>query len=184
MRKNFGVNTYLFPQPVMIIGTYDENGAPNAMNAAWGGICDFDKIIIDMSEHKTTDNIAQNKSFTVAFGTAEYVSACDYVGVVSGNDVPDKFAKSGFTERRGEFVNAPVINELPVTFECELLKIEEDGRYIGKIINVSADERFLDENGEPDLSKFTPITFDPVHNTYIALGQVVGNAFSSGENDK
>lgn len=181
MRKNFGVKTYIYPQPVLIIGTYDENGNANAMNAAWGGICDYNKVAVDLGNHQTTDNIAKTNAFTVAIADAEHVIACDYVGVVSGRKEPDKMKKAGFTTVKSEFVNAPVINELPITLECELLKIVDGGMYIGKIINVSADEKYLGEDGEPDLSKFCPITFDPVHHKYIALGEEVGQAFSDGK---
>ena len=184
MRKNFGVKTYIYPQPVLIIGTYDESGNPDAMNAAWGGICDYDKVAVDLGSHKTTDNIAVTKAFTVAVADAAHVVGCDYVGVVSGRNEPDKMKKAGFTTIKSEFVNAPVINELPITLECELLKIVDGGMYIGKIVNVSADEKYLGEDGEPDLSKFTPITFDPVHHKYIALGEEVGQAFSDGKKIK
>ena len=184
MRKNFGVKTYIYPQPVLIIGTYDENGKPDAMNAAWGGICDYDKVAVDLGSHQTTDNIAITKAFTVAVADAAHVVECDYVGVVSGRNEPDKMEKAGFTTVKSEFVNAPVINELPITLECELLKIVDGGMYIGKIVNVSADEKYLGEDSEPDLSKFTPITFDPVHHKYIALGEAVGQAFSDGKKIK
>lgn len=181
MRKNFGVKTWLYPQPVMIIATYNEDGSANAMNAAWGGIADYDKVVVDLSEHKTTENIARTGAFTVACADTQHIAACDYVGIVSGKDVPDKFEKAGFTSVKSDFVNAPVINELPVTLECELLEIDNDGRYIGKIVNVSADEKYLGDDGLPDLGRFTPITFDTVHNGYIALGEKVGNAFSDGK---
>ena len=180
MRKNFGAKTYIYPQPVLIIGTYDENGKPDAMNAAWGGICGSDKVMVELGSHQTTDNISKTKAFTVAVADKENVIASDFVGVVSGRKDPDKMAKSGFTTVKSEFVNAPVINELPITLECELEDII-NGMYIGKIINVSVDEKFLGEDGEPDLAKFTPITFDPVHHKYIALGDEVGSAFSDGK---
>lgn len=179
MRKNFGAKTYVYPQPVLIIGTYDEKGKADAMNAAWGGICGADKIMVDLGSHQTTDNIAVTKAFTVAVADVENTTACDYVGVVSGRNEPNKMEKAGFTTVKSEFVNAPVINELPITLECELEK-KIDGMYIGKIVNVSADEKYLGEDGLPDLAKFTPITFDPVHHKYIALGDVVGNAFKDG----
>ena len=180
MRKNFGAKTYLYPQPVMIIGTYDENGNANAMNAAWGGICGYDEVIVDLGSHKTTDNIAVTKAFTVAVADVKHVVECDYVGIASGRDDADKMKKAGFTTVKSEFVNAPVINELPLTLECELKSVT-DGKYIGKIINVSCDEEFLGADGLPDLSRFTPITFDPVHHKYIALGEEVGKAFSDGK---
>ena len=180
MRKNFGAKPYLYPQPVLMIATYDENGNPNCMNAAWGGICDYDKIMLDLGSHKTTDNIAQSKAFTVSVGDAEHVSSCDYVGIVSGNDVPDKFARAGFTAVKSEFVNAPIICELPLTIECELAEIVNGEWYVGRIVNVSADESILGTDGKPDLGLFHPITFDTVHNQYLALGDVVGRAFSDG----
>lgn len=183
MRKNFGAKTYLYPQPVMIIATYDENGKANAMNAAWGGIFGYDEIIVDLGTHKTTDNLAITKAFTVAIADTAHIVECDYVGVVSGNTEPQKMEKAGFTTVKSEFVNAPVINELPLSLECELIK-EFDGKYIGKIVNVSCDEKFVGEDGLPDLSKFTPITFDPVHHKYIALGDAVGQAFSDGNKIK
>ena len=181
MRKDFGVQTWLYPQPVIIIGTYDENGVPNAMNAAWGGICDYDKIIVDLAEHKTTDNIAKTNAFTIAFADSAHAVACDYVGMVSGRDVPDKFARAGFTAEKSRFVNAPVISELPVSIECELLKIEEDGRYIGRIVNVSADEKYLGADGLPDTGTFRPVLFDPIHQCYMETGREIGPAFKMGE---
>ena len=181
MRKNFGVKTWLCPQPVIILATYNEDGTPNAMNAAWGGICDFDKVCIDMSEHKTTENIARTHAFTLSFGTLKYAAACDYLGLVSGKDVPDKVSKAGFTTEKSGFVNAPILRELPVTLECELYKILDDGMYIGKIVNVSADEKFLGADGLPDYTSFTPITFDPIHDRYIALGDIAGQAFADGQ---
>lgn len=179
MRKNFGVKQFLYPMPVLIIATYDEFGKPNAMNAAWGGITDTDKISIAMSIHKTTDNIIKNKAFTVSIGTKEYVASCDYVGMVSGKKVADKFAKANFTALKSEFVNAPIIKELPITLECELYSYENEVM-VGKIINVSCDEKYLGVDGLPDLDKFTPITFDPIHHDYIELGEVVAEAFSVG----
>lgn len=179
MRKNFGSKTYLYPQPVMIIVTYNEDGTANAMNAAWGGICGEDLVMIDLGSHRTTDNIERTKAFTVAIADADHVIECDYVGIVSGYKEPEKMKKAGFTVSKSEYVNAPVINELPVSLECELYEIS-GSRYIGKIVNVSANEKILGEDGLPDLSKFTPITFDPVHHKYIALGKEVGKAFSDG----
>ena len=180
MRKNFGVKQFLYPMPVLIIATYDEEGCPNAMNAAWGGITDTDKISITMSSHKTTDNILKNKAFTVSIGTKEFLTSCDYVGIVSGNKEKDKFKKAGFTEVRSEFVNAPIINELPITLECELYSYENEVM-VGKIINVSCDEKYLGVDGLPDLDKFTPITFDPIHHDYLELGEAVGEAFRAGK---
>lgn len=178
-RKNFGVKTYLYPQPVMIIGTYDAEGKPNAMNAAWGGIVGSNEIIVDLGTHKTTENLKVNKAFTVSVADAEHVVACDYVGVESGTKVNDKMEKAGFTTVKSEFVNAPVINELPLVLECELKEVIGN-KYIGEIKNVSADESILDENGEVDLTKFSPIIYDPIHHGYYKMGEKVGNAFKDG----
>lgn len=180
MRKNFGPKPFLFPQPVMIIGTYDENGKANAMNAAWGGIVGMDEIIIDLSSHKTTDNILLNKAFTVSVADVEHMTACDYVGIVSANKELDKMEKAGFTTTKSEFVNAPVINELPLTLECELIDVIDGSKFLGKIKNVSIDENVLGEDGELSLEKFSPITYDTVHYGYYRLGEKVGNAFKDG----
>lgn len=181
MRKNFGAKTYLYPQPVMIIATYDENGKPNAMNAAWGGIVGSNEIIFDLGSHKTTDNIIHNKAFTVAVGDVDHVIECDYIGIVSANNVPDKLEKAGFTTVKSEFVNAPIINELPLSLECELVKVVDGSKFIGEIKNVSADEKILDSDGKIDLTKFAPITYDPANYGYYRLGEKVGNAFSDGK---
>lgn len=181
MRKNFGAQTYLYPMPVLIIATYDGSGNPDAMNAAWGGICEEGQIMLCLSEtHKTTKNILEKKAFTVSVADEAHMAACDYVGIVSGNREPDKFQKAGFHAIKSAFVDAPLIEELPMALECELLKVNEDGLIIGKIVNVCADERILDEKGKIDPQKFSPITFDPVNHTYIALGKKAGNAFRDG----
>lgn len=182
MRKNFGAKTWLYPMPVLIVGTYDEEGAPNAMNAAWGGIYDTNQVMVCLAEdHKTTDNIKKAGAFTVSFATAGTVVPCDYVGIVSANDCPDKFAKAGFHATRSEVVNAPVIEELPMTLECRLIKFNEDGICVGEIVNVSADESILDENGRVDAEKLDPIVYDSVTHAYRRLGNKVGQAFSDGK---
>ncbi len=182
MRKSFGAKPILYPQPVFILAAYDENGIPNAMNAAWGGLSEETEIMICLSaEHKTTENIIKTGAFTVSMADADYVAECDYVGVVSGNDEPDKFKKAGFTEVKSQLVNAPIINELPMCLECRLISYDKNTcRLFGEIVNVSADERVLNEKGKIDPAKLRPITFDPANNKYIVLGEVVGNAFSDG----
>lgn len=179
-RKNFGAKPFLFPQPVLIIGTYDEAGKANAMNAAWGGIVGQDEIIIDLSHHKTTENIMANRAFTVSAADVEHMVACDYVGLVSGSKEPKKMEKAGFSTTKSSYVNAPIINELPVTLECELVKVIDDSKYLGRILNVSADERVLGGDGEISLELFSPITYDTVHYGYYRLGGRVGNAFKDG----
>lgn len=181
MRKNFGAKTWVYPQPVFIIGSYDENGKADAMNAAWGGVYDANQIALCLSAgHKTTKNIKARGAFTVSFATAETVAACDYVGLASGNTVSDKMEKAGFHTVKSEFVDAPVIEELPMTLECKLVKVGEDGHIIGEIVNVSADEKILGEDGLISPEKLGAITFDSVHNIYLKLGEKVGNAFSDG----
>lgn len=181
MRKNFGAKTWMYPLPVLIVGSYDEAGRPDAMNAAWGGIYDSNQVILCLSAgHKTTKNIQARGAFTVSFADAAHVAACDYVGLVSANGTPDKFEKAGFHAEKSAFVDAPLIGELPLTLECRLVKIGEDGHIIGEIVNISADERILGEDGLPDAAKLQAITYDPVHNTYVRLGEQVGHAFSDG----
>lgn len=168
--------------PVLIIAAYDESGVANVMNAAWGGMHTDEHIGICITEgHKTTKNILASGAFTVSMATAEHVVACDYVGIVSGNNEPQKLAKSGFAVERSEVVNAPIIKELPMTLECELVSYDEASCHlVGRIVNVSADERILTD-GKIDYKKLRPITYDPINHHYIELGDVVGNAFSDGK---
>ena len=182
MRKNFGAKPMCYPMPVYIIGTYGADGTPNAMNAAWGGISEETEISICISaDHKTTENILSRKAFTVSMATAKYIAACDYVGIVSGNKEPDKFAKAGFHATKSQFVDAPLIDELPMALECELISYDpESCRLVGRIVNVSADESVLGDNGKVDVSKLQPITFDPMNNHYLVLGEKVGQAFHDG----
>jgi len=182
MRKNFGAKPMCYPMPVYIIATYGKDGTPNAMNAAWGGISEDQEISICISaDHKTTENILARKAFTVSMATAKYVAACDYVGIVSGSKEPDKFAKAGFHATKSEFVDAPLIDELPMAVECQLISYDPQScRLVGRIVNVSADESVLGENGKVDVSKLQPITYDPMNHHYLALGEKVGQAFQDG----
>ena len=182
MRKNFGAKEMCYPMPVFIIGTYNDDGTPNAMNAAWGGISEEQEISICVDAgHKTAENVQKRKAFTVSMATAQYVSACDYVGIVSGNKERDKFAKAGFHATRSAFVDAPLIEELPMALECRMLSYDpESCRLVGRIVNVCADESCLGADGKPDVSRLCPITFDPVHHRYLALGEAVGRAFHDG----
>lgn len=181
MRKNFGAKPLLYPQPVFIIGSYDENGVADAMNAAWGGISEANEISMCLSAgHKTVKNILKRGAFTVSMATADTVVPCDYVGMVSGNDVPDKLEKAGFHTVKSEFVDAPLIEELPLTVECRLISYDpETCRMVGEIVNVCAQESILTD-GNIDPMKLRPITFDGANNTYHVLGEKVGNAFSDG----
>lgn len=182
MRKDFGKQTWLYPMPVLIVAAYDEAGVPCCMNAAWGGVYDTDQVMVCLADdHKTTKNILASGAFTVSIADAAHVVEADYVGIVSGNKVPDKMQKAGLTTVRSEFVDAPIIKEFPMTIECKLLKFNEDGICIGEIVNVSADERVLAADGKIDPAKLEAITYDPVRHTYLKLGEKVGNAFSDGK---
>ena len=178
-RVDFGSKPWILPMPVLIIGTYDENGVPNAMNAVWGMVSDFKEVTISLGDHKTTENLAKNGDFTVSMATEATIAACDYVGIVSGVNVPDKFTKAGFHATKSSHVNAPLIDELPMALECRT-KSYIDDILVAEIVNVTVDESVLTD-GKIDMKKLKPITFDPVHNTYNALGEVVGNAFSDGK---
>jgi len=182
MRKNFGAKAMCYPMPVFIIGTYNEDGTPNAMNAAWGGISEETEITICVDDsHKTAENLLARKAFTVSMATAAQMVACDYVGIVSGNKEPDKFAKAGFHATKSEFVDAPLIDELPMALECEVISYDpETCRLVGNIVNVCADESVLGDNGKVDVQKLRPITYDPVNHQYLVLGESVGRAFQAG----
>ena len=182
MRKDFGIKTWLYPMPVFIVAAYDEAGTPNAMNAAWGGVYTDNMVGICIADnHKTTKNILASGAFTVSIANREHVVACDYVGIVSGNKVEDKFAKAGFHAIKSAHVNAPIIEELPMTLECELVSYDEDSCFMtGRIVNVSADERIISD-GKIDVEKLQPIIYDPVNHDYLVVGDKVGKAFSDGK---
>ena len=182
MRKNFGAKAMCYPMPVFIIGTYNADGSPNAMNAAWGGISEETEITICVDNaHKTAANLLARKAFTVSMATAKMMTACDYVGIVSGTKEPEKFAKAGFHATKSEFVDAPLIDELPMALECELLSYDEETcRLVGRIVNVCVDESVLGENGKVDVAKLAPITYDSMNHHYLVLGEKVGQAFHDG----
>lgn len=186
MRKNFGAHAHIYPQPVFIIASYDEDGTPDAMNAAWGSIADYSTIAMYLApSHKTVKNILQHKAFTVSMATEDYIVESDYVGIVSGNDVSDKLEKAELHTTKSEFVDAPIINELPMTLECELISYDTDtDLLLGKVVNLSADEAILDEAGKIDPTKLKPIIFDSIHASYLSLGNKVGNAFRDGNKIK
>ena len=186
MRKNFGVKPWTYPQPVFILAAYDEHGVPNAMNAAWGGISEENEISLCISaEHKTTENILARKAFTISMADAAHVTACDYVGIESGNSVPDKVARAGFHVTKSEHVDAPMIDELPLTLECKLVSYDEETELLlGEVVNVSVDERALDENGKLAVEKLHVITFDYANHGYYVLGEKVASAFEDGKKFK
>ena len=183
MKKNFGPQTCLYPMPVFIIGTYNEDGTPNAMNAAWGGTANSNKIAICVDRnHKTTENFLARKAFTVAIADTTNIVPSDYVGIVSCFDVPDKISRAGLTPVKSALVDAPLFEEYRMTLECSFVSYDDESELlIGEIVNVCAEENILDADGKIDINKLQPITFDPVNHGYYVIGEKVGTAFSDGK---
>lgn len=183
--KSFAPKPWVAPQPVLIIGAYDKKGVANAMNAAWGGQWDMKEIIISMGNHTTTENLAINGEFTVAFATSDTLVASDFVGIVSAKNDPKKIEKTGWNIVKAEKVNAPVFTDFPMTLECRIsqkINESETGYYlVAEIVNILVDEDYLAEDGNPDIEKMRLISYDPVHHGYLELGGRVGNAFSDGK---
>ena len=182
MRKNLKPKAYIYPLPVLIVGTYDENDNANAMNAVWGTVYNATQVFIRLdSRRKTVKNILARKAFTVSIADDKNVAFADYVGVVSSNDVPDKLKKTGWTAKKSEFVDAPVFDQLPLCLECILVSYDPAAETcIGEVVSVSADENIVNENGQIDLTKFKPICYDCGTRGYYTLGDKVGQAFSDG----
>ena len=186
MRKDFGSKAIITPLPVLVVATYNEDGTPNAMNAAWGGQREEDQIAICLgTSHKTTENIKARKAFTVSFGTRKTEIIADFFGVVSGKKLPNKVEKSGVHVVKSAHVDAPMFEEFPLTLECKLLECSKDfdgSTYIvGQVVNTSADESVLGEDGKVDLGKVEPISYDSAAHAYRVLGEKVGKAFSDGK---
>lgn len=186
--KSFGQKPWVLPQPVLILGTYNNDGTPNAMNAAWGGQWDAKEIMICLGSHATTENLARCGEFTVAFATKGTMVASDFVGIVSAKNNPDKIAKTGWAAIKAENVNAPVFTDFPMTLECRILrKIDETEsgcNIIAEIVNILVEENYLTEDGNPDVDKMQFITYEPIHHGYHVIGERVGNAFSDGKSLK
>ena len=183
MKKNLGNAGELFPQSVFIVGSYDENGVPNAMNVAWGGECTRHEIAINIGDHKTTENILAKGAFTVAPADRAHVAEADYFGMATGRKV-NKAAASGLTFTRSQFVDAPVIEEFPLTMECRVVDVQDWGgekRFIGEIVNTQVDEAILDEAGRVDFGKFQPIVYDSTRRIYRVVGEEVGGAWEAGK---
>lgn len=185
MRKNLGKQPAVFPMPVLMVAAYDENGTVNVMNAAWGMICGMDKIALFIDEdHKTTKNILTTKAFTVSLADKEHMAAADFFGIATGNKMPDKFEKSGCHAEKSVHVNAPVITEFPVALECKLAEIvETESLYavVGEIVNVSADEKVIDDNGKVDPLKLNALIFDQFQSGYYVAAEKVGQAWNAGK---
>lgn len=183
--QSFKANAWLLPQPVLIIGTYSADGTPVAMNAAWGGTWAATEIAISLGSHATTDNLDRCGDFTLTFATRDEMTYADYVGLVSARKDPDKVAKTGWKVEKAPNVNAPLFTDFPMTLECQMVKkIDESATgyvVVAKIVNILCDEKYLAEDGKPDVEKLGLITFDPIHYRYIELGKSVGQAFSEGK---
>lgn len=185
MRKNLGKQPALFPMPVLMVTAYDESGTVQVMNAAWGMICDMDKIALFIDEdHATTKAIRQTKAFTVSLADRDHMDVADYYGIATGNKMPDKFAKSGYHAEKSAFVNAPIITEFPVAMECELAEITETENLhavVGRIVNVSADEKVLGEKDKIDPMKLNALIFDQFQSGYYIATEKVGRAWNAGK---
>ena len=184
MTKDFGVKPYLFPMPTYMIGTYNEDDTVDVMMMAWGGICAEDMVALNLeADHKTVANLEARKAFTLAVPGADTLRESDYLGIASANKVADKFARTGLHAVKSTRVDAPVIQEYPLTLECEVIEMQSQPyglRVLGKIVNVMADEKVLDENGKVDPAKINAFVFDQFQNGYYRIGEKVGQAWKSG----
>lgn len=185
MRRNLGIKQAIFPMPVLMIATYDNEGKVDVMNAAWGMMADMNKVALNLTEtHKTVKNIKEKGAFTVSIADASHIVEADYFGIVSGNNTMDKFEKSGLTVTKSSFVDAPIINEFPVTMECKFIEYQNNENgvgVIGEIVNVSADTSVLDNNCNIDPEKINALIYDPFNHGYYKVGNKVGQAFSDGK---
>lgn len=185
MKKSLGSRTLLYPTPVLVVGSYDKEGRPNVMTASWGGICCSSPPCIAVSLRKVTfsyGNVMERQAFTVSIPSEEYLKHADYFGTVSGKN-EDKFAVSGLTPVKGDFVDAPYIKEFPVVIECKVLKTVEIGihtQFVGEIKDVKADEAIIGADGVPDIERLKPAIFTPESRSYYGVGKRLGKAFSMG----
>lgn len=183
MRVKLNITEGIFPMPVLMVATYNEDGSVNVMNAAWGTMQERGTVALNLTEtHKTVINIKEKKAFTVSIADAAHVVEADYFGVESGNKVPNKFEKSGLTASKAEFVDAPVINEFPICLECEFIEYQSNEYgvgVIGKVVNITADESVM-VDGKVDMSLVNAIAFDPYTHGYYRVSERVGEAFKDG----
>jgi flavin reductase (DIM6/NTAB) family NADH-FMN oxidoreductase RutF len=186
MKRSIGARTMIFPTPVLVVGSYDKTGKPNAMTVAWGGICCSQPPCAGISLRKATysyGNIVERKAFTINIATEAYVKEADYLGIATGKK-EDKFAATGLTPVRSDLVDAPYIKEFPFILECKLVYTVEIGlhtQFIGEILDVKADEDILCEDGLPDIGKFKPLAYAPEIRNYYGLGKFLGKSFSIGK---
>lgn len=185
MLKDLGPKPFLFPMPVLLIATYDENMKVNVMNMAWGGIYGDEKVVLDLDpNHKTYKNIKLNKSFTLSVADIPHLKEADYFGMVSGNRVEDKFERTGLRAAHSSFVDAPILLDFPLSLECEVVDIREeesDIHIVGRILNTLADEKLFDESGKIDATRLNAFVYDVFQQNYYAIGEKVGKAFSDGK---
>ena len=185
MKKNLGVVPAVYPMPVLMVAAYDENGKVNVMNAAWGMICNTDRIALFIDEdHKTTQNLLKTKAFTVSIADRAHMDAADFFGIASGNKMPDKFERTGYHAVKSAFVNAPVIEEFPVVMECELAEVAETNSFyaiVGRIVNTAAEEAVLSEKGKVDPAKLNALIFDQFQHGYYVTGEKAGQAWNAGK---
>ena len=183
MRKKLNITEGIFPMPVLMIATYNEDGSVNVMNAAWGMMQERGTVALNLSKtHKTVQNIQARGAFTVSIADATHVVEADYFGVVSGNNDSNKFEKSGLTASQADFVDAPVINEFPLCLECEFIEYQNNEYgcgVIGKVVNVTADESVMVDD-KVDISLVNAIAFDPYTHGYSEVTKRVGEAFKDG----
>lgn len=183
MRKQLNITEGIFPMPVLMVASYNEDGSVNVMNAAWGTMQERGTVALNLTEtHKTVQNIKARGAFTVSIADAAHVVEADYFGVTSGNKIPDKLGKAGLTASRAEKVDAPVINEFPLCLECQFIEYQSNDYgcgVIGKVINVTADERVMPD-GKLDMSLVNAIAFDPYTHGYYRVAERVGEAFKDG----
>ena len=184
MKKDLGVKPYLFPMPVLMIATYGDDGTVDVMNMAWGGICAENMVSLNIdTDHKTAKNIKKRGAFTLSIADVPHIQAADFFGIASGNKMEDKFARSGLTAVKSEKVDAPVVQEFPLTLECKVVedKMEVYGHHVlGEIVGVLADESVLDETDKVDASKLNAFVFDQFRSGYYAIGEKVGQAWHTG----
>ena len=184
MTKEFGNKIGFIPYAAVVIGTYDENGVPDAMNVGWAQQVGSWQVAMNIMQHKTLDNLRATGAFTMAFATEKTAVASDYVGLVSGAKEPEKIRKSGLTEEKSPYVDAPYFTEYPMTFHCRVLSITEEfgtNRVVGQIVNTTVDEEYLAEDGLPDFDRMRPIVFQDTRRDYRVLGESIGKAFSIGK---
>ena len=184
MKKDLGVKPYLFPMPVLMISTYNEDGTVDVMNMAWGGICAQNMVSLNIDEdHKTSENIKKHGAFTLSIADVAHIEAADFFGIASGNKMPDKFQRSGLTAVRSEKVDAPIVEEFPLTLECRVVEAKNEVygfHVLGEIVGVLAEESVLDEKGKVDPTKLGAFVFDQFQSGYYAIGEKVGQAWNAG----